>query len=592
MASVADEVTRELGARELQTWVVGSWSIANSCSAAMAGYFSDTFGRRNVIIAGDLIVLLGCILGGTARSIVLLIAAQSMIGFGAGFVFDVFAAVPEMLPNKWRALGAGIVEGGINVPWYVPVIMFLELCSIHNKFTLANARFETHRATISVILANVLTRYASWRWVYYLAILLSFITFKATVLLYWPVSRPKGDFHRTRWEQIKDLDYIGIASITGGIVLLTCGLTWGGIMYPWGHPGSILPILIGLLTIIGGFRYDFTIAKNPMVPLNLFRPQMFRQYLAILIVLFVSGMNFYAMTFLLPLGSSLMFTTDGLEVGVVSLPNTIMQLVAGFIVPLISHKIPEFVPWLTIKWQLVVGMALQATFLGLSALSVAPNSIYAYAFLPAFGVPMFTMVTILSYAIASLHVPHSQLGTALGFLGSFRSTGGAVGNAIFGALFSMLSVQRTAERVGDACQGLGLCPNATVLESLVAETMAYNRGLSGTLLDIEPETRDVLRDALRLGYGQSFRTLFCATIPLSIIAMICSLYIEDPWPYMNNHVQFRMYEHGVFKLRNPDDPALTGARVLWKANPKVDEERGTELVRVGSQGSQVPLNDK
>lgn len=67
-------------------------------------------------------MLLGCILGGTARSIEVLVTAQTVIGFGAGFVFDVFAAVPEMLPNKWRALGAGLVEGGINVPWWVDLL--------------------------------------------------------------------------------------------------------------------------------------------------------------------------------------------------------------------------------------------------------------------------------------------------------------------------------------------------------------------------------------------------------------------------------------------------------------------------------------
>lgn len=117
MASVAEDVTRELGAPEFQPWVVGSWSVGNACSAAVAGYLSDTFGRRNVILLGDIVVLIGSILGGTARSIEMLITAQTLIGFGGGFVFDAFAAVPEMLPNKWRALGAGIVEGGINIPW-------------------------------------------------------------------------------------------------------------------------------------------------------------------------------------------------------------------------------------------------------------------------------------------------------------------------------------------------------------------------------------------------------------------------------------------------------------------------------------------
>lgn len=436
----------------------------------------------------------------------------------------------------------------------------------------------------------MVTRYASWRWIYYISILMSLITFKATALLYWPVSRPKGDFHRTRWQQAKGLDYVGMTAVTCGIVLLTCGLTWGGILFPWTHSGSIVPIAAGILTVLGGFVYDFTMAKNPMVPVNLFRPSMFRRYLAILIVLFFSGMNFYAMTSLLPLGSSLMFTSDGLEIGLMSLPNTVMQLIAGFIFPLVSHKVPDYVPFLTIKWQLVVGTAMQVVFLAVSAVSVDPNNMYAYIFLPAFGVPMFTWVTILSYAIASLHVPHSQLGTALGFLGTFRSTGGAVGNALFGAIFSTLSARHVPERVREVCQGLDLCPDATALQSLLAEVGAYNREVPGALADLTPATRDMLQQALRLGYGQSFRILFFATVPLSFIALICSLYIEDPWPYMNNHIQFRMYEQGAFKLRNPEDPALTGATGSWPGSKKTENDCETELARVQSQHSQAPLN--
>lgn len=114
---MSNDVTRELGASEATPWVVGSWSIASACSAALAGYLSDIFGRRNIIITGQLTILIGCIMGGTTQSIQLLLLAQTLIGFGAGFVFDAFAAVPEMLPNRWRALGAGVVEGGINVPW-------------------------------------------------------------------------------------------------------------------------------------------------------------------------------------------------------------------------------------------------------------------------------------------------------------------------------------------------------------------------------------------------------------------------------------------------------------------------------------------
>lgn len=424
----------------------------------------------------------------------------------------------------------------------------------------------------------------------------SFVTFKATVLLYWPVSRPRGDFDKSRWQQIQELDFIGIFSITGGLTFLTCGLTWGGVTFPWSSVGSILPIVLGFFTLLGGFTYDWTWCKNPMVPLNLFLPTMFSRYLAILIVLFVSGMNFHAMSYLLPLGTSLMFTTDGTEKGIMSLPNMIMQLIAGFVFPLISHKIPQYIPWLTIKWQLVVGMSLQALFLGLSACSVNPNNQTAYAFLPAFGVPCFTWVTILSYAITGLHVPHSQLGTALGLLGSFRSTGGAVGNAFFGALFNTLSEHDTTLAVQRACQGLNLCPNATALSSILAETIAYNQGVNGTLTGISAESRSILQDALRTGYGRSMKGIFLATTPLSVLALICSLWIEDPTPYMNNHVQFRMYERGGFgRKRHPEAPALTGATVLWPTKNKLTdstERLGTELGRVPSQTSQKKLNEE
>lgn len=450
------------------------------------------------------------------------------------------------------------------------------------------------RATISVVLANAVTRYASWRWIYYISIMQSFITFKATALLYWPVSRPRGDFDKSRWQQIKELDYVGILTITGGLVFLTCGLTWGGVTFPWNSAGSILPIVLGFLSIVFGFAWDFTLSKNPMVPMNLFWPNMFRPFLSILICLFVSGMNFHAMSALLPLGTALMFTTDGTEIGVMSLPNSIGQLIMGFIFPLISHKLPKYIPGFTIKWQLVVAMAIQAFFLGFSARSVNPNQKAAFAFLPGMGVPGFTWVTILSYAIVGLHVPHSQLGTALGFVGSFRSTGGAVGNAFFGALFNTLSERDTARAVQQACQNLNLCPNATTFQSLMAETVAFNLGDNTTLAGIDPSAKTILQNALRSGYGSSMQVIFLATIPFSVLALICSLWIEDPTPYMNNHVQFRMYEKGGFtKKRDPEAPALTGATILWTAKKKIvgsaEDEVGVELGRVNSQSSHKHL---
>lgn len=457
---------------------------------------------------------------------------------------------------------------------------------------LTRAGLSTSRATISGVLANAVARYASWRWTYYIAILWSFLAFKATALLYWPVSRPRGDFHKTRRQQFKELDYIGLLAITAGLVILVSGLTLGGETYPWDHPFTVAPLAVGPATLLLGFIYDWTLAANPMIPLNLFKPKMFRRYVAILVVLFTSGMNFHALSTLLPQGSLLMFTTDGMEIGVMSLPSTVMQLLVGVFVPVFSHRIPEYIPGCTIKWQVVAAMAMQVFFLALSAASVDPNNYYAYVLLTGLGVPMFTMVTVLSYAIAGMHVPHSQLGTALGFLGTFRSTGGAVGNALFRYIFQTTSKRVTAERLRPVCERLGACPTDAAFDKLLVDAVAYNQGVPGKLTDLSPQIRAVLQETLRGAYGYSFRVLFCATIPLGFVALLCALCIDDPHAFMNNHVQFRMYEKGGLGFRKSDSPSPTGATVLFPGRMKhLDGKDGeVELGRVPSQSSQSRLN--
>jgi len=107
----------DLGGEDLLAWVVGAWSLATACSFSLAGPLSDTFGRRTPILVGQVIVIVGCILGAAASTAAALVAGEAVIGFGAGIVFVAYAGVPEMLPNKWKSLGLGILEGGIAFPW-------------------------------------------------------------------------------------------------------------------------------------------------------------------------------------------------------------------------------------------------------------------------------------------------------------------------------------------------------------------------------------------------------------------------------------------------------------------------------------------
>ncbi|KAF7554061.1 hypothetical protein G7Z17_g3158 [Cylindrodendrum hubeiense] len=510
-AAVVVQVTQELGGQDKLAWVVGAWSLATAVSFSLGGPLSDVFGRRNLILGGQAIVTIGNIVGGTAQNVQSLIAAETLIGVGTGFVFVSYAGVPEMLPNKWRSLGLGILEGGISIPWGI----------------------------VSVLLANALYQYASWRWLFYMGVIVEAVALLGTALFYWPTPRPRGDFDKPRWKQFQEIDWVGLFLFTAGLSTCLIGLTWGGTpAYPWKSAGAIVPIVAGLLALAAAFAYDFIWAKAPMFPYQLFT--MVRGYLLLLVVLFVSGMNFHALSALLPQGSLYMFTTDGIEIGVLSLPTTLMSGVTGVLVPLFSHRIRY------IKWQLVVGMALQTIFIAATAATVNPNHKLAWAFVPAFGVPMFVLVTILSYAISSLHVPHSHLGVAMGLLGTFRSAGGAVGNAVFNTIFQDKFRSYAGQEISRAAIDSGL--STADLQAIIPETIEYNLGIPGTLIGIEgmtPAIQEVLRAAVRTAYGRAFQFVFYITIPFSVVALVCSLFVEDPTPYMTNHVQSAMQPRGI-----------------------------------------------
>ncbi|KAF5626828.1 drug facilitator PEP5 [Fusarium tjaetaba] len=510
VASIVVQITNELGDASQLPWVVGAWSLATACSFSLGGPFSDIFGRRSIILAGQVVVLIGNIVGGTAQNTQSIIAAETLVGLGTGFVFVAYAGVPEMLPNKWRSLGLGILEGGIAIPW----------------------------AVVSVLLANAMYKYATWRWLFYIAIIVQAISLVGTALFYWPTSHPQGDFDKSRWTQFREIDWIGLGLFTAGLAVFLIGLTWGGsASHPWKSASTIVPIVLGLFTIVAAFIYDFFIAKAPMFPLSLFST--IRGFLLVIVVLFISGMNYNSLSALLPQGSLYMFTTDGIEIGVLALPNTLMQGVCGFLVPLFSHKIGH------IKWQFVAGTAFQAIFIGASAATVNPNHKLAWAFVPAFGVPMFVLCTILGYSIASLHVPHSHLGLAMGLLGTFRSAGGAVGNAIFNTIFQDKFKTYSGEEIARAALQSGL--NATDLGLIIPGTIQHNLGVPGALDAVPgmtPEIQEVLRHAVRLAYGRAFQFVFYITIAFSTVAVICALFVEDPTAFMTNHVQSAMVGRG------------------------------------------------
>ena len=101
-------------------WVLSGWAIAATVSVITVGKLSDIFGRRWMMLIGNVIALVGSvsilaislslsailtttqIVAASAQSLSTVIAGSTLIGFAFGFISLAFVAIPELCPFKYR----------------------------------------------------------------------------------------------------------------------------------------------------------------------------------------------------------------------------------------------------------------------------------------------------------------------------------------------------------------------------------------------------------------------------------------------------------------------------------------------------------
>src|SRR5271154_1168181 len=84
VATALPVIAADFGEVERVSWVVVSYLIANTIAAPVYGRLGDSFGRRNMMLIGLVIFMLGSVLCALAPNMELLTAARIVQGFGGG----------------------------------------------------------------------------------------------------------------------------------------------------------------------------------------------------------------------------------------------------------------------------------------------------------------------------------------------------------------------------------------------------------------------------------------------------------------------------------------------------------------------------
>ncbi|KAG5749186.1 hypothetical protein H9Q70_008164 [Fusarium xylarioides] len=482
---ILQQIGMALGDTENIAWIPGSWSIGSAVAFSIAGGLSDVFGRRYVLLCGQTIVLVGGIVCAVSQTTLHIVAGTTLVGFGAGTIMVSYPGIAELLPNKYRRAGDGAI---ISPSSTLPAVCLI-----------------------------------------------------GTFICYFPPSRPQHDFERTRWQQVKELDYIGLLLFATGLTVFLVGVTFLGAT----HRSMTLvatTISIGGCIFIAAFVYDFTVPKKPLFPIKIFR--MYREFTVYLVVLFVSGMIWQGIVTLGNQGTLFMFTNDIIEIGVISVPASMSGIIGGWIMPSLVHKLKH------IRYQFVFALLMQTVFTA-SYAAVVPNNKTGWTLLPMFGQSCFTWVTVLSYVSSGLLVPQEELGVSAGLMGTFRSAGGSLGNAMFSTILTSIVNRDLGNNIAGAAIGAGYSPKD--LPALIPAVIQNAVGVPMAMAKVPNVTEPVLQAtaaAFKNTYAKVFRTVFYSTIPLGVLAIIAACFIRDPSHLLNNHVAVQQEKEVLGKKKD------------------------------------------
>jgi EmrB/QacA subfamily drug resistance transporter len=388
LATALPTIVGDLGGFDHLSWVVTAYLLASTASTPIWGRLSDLYGRKRLFQTAIVIFVAGSALCGIAQNMGELIAFRAFQGLAAGGLMTLaMALVGDLVSARERGRYQGYIQA-----------------------TFLGA------AIAGPLVGGLLVDHLSWRWVFYVNVPLGIVSLLVIgAVLHLPVERAR---HR--------IDYSGAALLAGAVTSMLLVTVWGGRQYPWGS-AEIVGLAVAVVVLLGACVVRERSAAEPILPLRLFRDPVFSVVSA---ALFVATCSLFAAIVFLPLFLQIVdgdsATDSGLLLLPLLVPSTIATVAAGrLIVRTGRYKIFP-----------VTGLALMTLGLMLmSTMDAGTSRTTTSIFMAVFGFGFGMVSQVLVLAIQN-SVEQRDLGIATASANFFRALGGAIGVAVFGAVFT------------------------------------------------------------------------------------------------------------------------------------------------------------
>src|SRR6266508_3076472 len=251
-------IIAELHGLDRYSWVVTAYILASTTMIPVVGKLSDQFGRKWFLLVGTLLFLLGSALAGASQTINQLIMFRGLQGLGAGIGMALIATVmADLFPPEERAKWGGLFG------------------AVYGISSLLGPSLGGWLAEHGPLVGNLVTEVSHWRWVFYINLPIGLIAVVA-MTIYLPATACAATDGQARRASFRNIDVLGALLCATATICLILGLTWGGEQRgAWTSTQVLAMLAIGCVLLILFLAVERK-AREPILPLDLFRNSGFR----------------------------------------------------------------------------------------------------------------------------------------------------------------------------------------------------------------------------------------------------------------------------------------------------------------------------
>ncbi len=456
VATALPTIVGQLGGLSHLSWVVTSYLLASTVSTPLWGKLGDLYGRKRFFQAAIVLFLIGSALSGAAQNMNELILFRAVQGLGAGgLIVGAQAIIAAVVAPRERGRYMGLMGSVFAVS-----------------------------SVAGPLIGGVFTDHLTWRWVFYINLPIG-----AMALAIVATALPAREVHVRH-----SIDYLGTGTLGAAASALILGLSWGGTSYAWGS-SVVLGLFAATVVLIALFLLVEQRAAEPIIPLRLFRSPVFRVASAAGLI---GGLSMFGAVTFLPLFLQTVQGANPTDSGLQMVPIMAMVLAMSIWSGRRITKTGRYRPY-PIAGTIIMTIGVYL----LSRIGVSTPYWQAAIFMALVGAGMGLSMQVFVLAVQN-SVEFKELGTATSAAAFFRSIGGSIGVAVFGAIFA----NRTLANLPEVLRAKGQAST----HFTPAQLNALPASLHAAYLD---------------AFAHGLHIVFLAAVPFSALGVILALMLRE-----------------------------------------------------------------